>query len=85
MSAIKKAVISIFDMTEQMAILFKEFMRLSSNTNDNSEAFKTQIRDIEKNFKRSNEFISVSLKIYAKKANFPWCKFYNMFKSLMIG
>ncbi|KAI7889635.1 Spc98 family-domain-containing protein [Mucor mucedo] len=73
MSAIRKAVIGIFDMTEQMAVLFKKYMRLSSDDACNdSEGFKTQMGDIEKNFKRSNEFISVSLKIFAKKANLPW-------------
>lgn len=64
-------------MTEQMAIIFVKYMQLSTenNINDDIEEFTTQMDDIEKDFKRSNEFVSVSLRILGKKANLPWCKF----------
>lgn len=59
-----------------MAVLFTSFMQFSIDDNIiDIEAFKIQMGVIEKDFKRSNEFISVSLKILAKKANLPWCKF----------
>ncbi|KAI8380436.1 Spc98 family-domain-containing protein [Choanephora cucurbitarum] len=70
--AIKKSVTSIFDLAEQMKQLFRTYLHLdSANTQDN-ETFDNTLNAIEKEFQRTNEFISISLMILGKKGGFPW-------------
>lgn len=72
-SAIKKSIISIFDMTEQMLLLFKHYMQSTGlPSEEHLLAFDTRMSVIEKDFTRANEFISISLTILGKKGGFPW-------------
>jgi hypothetical protein len=39
------------------------------------ERFSSVMNNIEKDFNRLNEFVSISLMILGKKGNLPWCKY----------
>ncbi|KAI8056450.1 Spc98 family-domain-containing protein [Thamnidium elegans] len=70
--SIKKSIISIFDMAEKMVTMFIHYMEVFEGKDRNVEEFTTLMDTIEKDFTRTNEFISVSLMILGKKANLPW-------------
>ncbi|GAN05393.1 hypothetical protein MAM1_0090d04863 [Mucor ambiguus] len=72
-SAIKKSIISIFDMAEQMMLMFEQYMQSTTlPLEEDLLAFDTRMSAIEKDFTRANEFISISLTILGKKGGFPW-------------
>ncbi|CEP12196.1 hypothetical protein [Parasitella parasitica] len=76
-SSIKKSIVSILDMAEQMMSIFERYMQSTDSYTDQISAEDFQELDrimdaIEKDFNRTNEFISVSLTILGKKGGFPW-------------
>ncbi|KAK4521658.1 GH18 domain-containing protein [Mucor velutinosus] len=72
-SAIKKSIISIFDMAEQMMLMFEHYMQATTMTlEEDLLEFDARMSAIEKDFTRANEFISISLTILGKKGGFPW-------------
>jgi hypothetical protein len=60
-------------MAEQMAGLFVNYMQLENQAVD-LQQFSILMNAIEKDFNRTNEFISISLMILGKKGGLPWCK-----------
>ncbi|KAI8386940.1 Spc98 family-domain-containing protein [Blakeslea trispora] len=70
--AIRKSVKSIFDLAEKMKQLFKTYLHSNSTDMQNTEMFDETLSVIEKEFHRTNEFISISLMILGKKGGFPW-------------
>ncbi|KAL9538603.1 hypothetical protein MBANPS3_010810 [Mucor bainieri] len=72
-SAIKKSIISIFDMAEQMMAMFEQYMQSTTLPLETDLLeFDTKMSATEKDFTRANEFISISLTILGKKGGFPW-------------
>lgn len=67
-------------MAELMMIIFTQYMQVDDIVNrptdkNDPDQFHTLMNTIEKDFNRTNEFISISLMILGKKGGFPWCKF----------
>jgi gamma-tubulin complex component 5 len=64
-------------MAEQMVTIFMQYMQVDSlednpmDTN-NSNEFHKLMNTMEKEFNRTNQFISISLMILGKKGGFPW-------------
>lgn len=58
-----------------MANLFNQYMQFSDDEVDHNQ-FNICMNNVEKDFNRLNEFISISLMILGKKGNLPWCKYY---------
>ncbi|KAI8979370.1 Spc98 family-domain-containing protein [Mycotypha africana] len=75
-TAIRKSLVSIFDLAEQMAILFKDYLEHTDPKTqidpNRIKQFDSTIKNIEKSFNRSNDFIATSLTIMGRKANMPW-------------
>ncbi|KAF1798272.1 Spc98 family-domain-containing protein [Mucor lusitanicus] len=72
-SAIKKSIISIFDMAEQMMLMFQCYMQSTALPLEKDLLeFDMKMSAVEKDFTRANEFISISLTILGKKGGFPW-------------
>lgn len=65
-----------------MANLFNQYVQSSDNESDQAKDYKQfdiHMNNVEKDFNRLNEFISISLMILGKKGNLPWCKYYILF------
>jgi hypothetical protein len=67
-------------MAEQMMIMFENYMQLTDLSvehvsEDDLQVFDRKMGAIERDFNRTNEFISISLTILGKKGGFPWCKY----------
>lgn len=67
-------------MAELMMTIFTQYMEVDGTENNQTNGnnlgqFHTLMNTIEKEFNRTNEFISISLMILGKKGGFPWCKF----------
>ncbi|KAI8638556.1 Spc98 family-domain-containing protein [Parasitella parasitica] len=76
-SSIKKSIVNILDMAEQMMLIFENYMQLTDSPIDqilpkDLQEFDQKMSAIEKDFNRTNEFISVSLTILGKKGGLPW-------------
>lgn len=61
-------------MTEQMKSFFVKYIEPNQDVSQLSEALNT----IEKDFNRTNEFITISLMILGRKAGLPWCKHFTL-------
>lgn len=57
-------------MTEQMKTLFVDYLE----PNQDMDQLNENLHTIERDFNRTNEFLTLSLNIMAKKASLPWCK-----------
>lgn len=71
-----------------MASLFVQYMQLPNDVESSEpsdlERFSQVMSNIEKDFNRLNEFVSISLMILGKKGNLPWCK-YSIYKCISIN
>lgn len=60
-----------------MANLFNQYVQSYDDESDQTKDYKQfdiHMNNVEKDFNRLNEFISISLMILGKKGNLPWCK-----------
>lgn len=73
-TGIKKSIIHIFDIAEQMANLFNQYVQSYDDVHQTKDykQFDIHMNNVEKDFNRLNEFISISLMILGKKGNLPW-------------
>ncbi|KAI9472221.1 MAG: Spc98 family-domain-containing protein [Benjaminiella poitrasii] len=81
-NVIKKSIIKILDMTEQMKDIFVKYIQTEGVNPSEIERFNGFMNTIEYEFIRANDFISRSLMIMGKKGGFPW--FENLASSLSI-